>query len=273
MTTMNKTATGSLLGTPYYMSPEQAVNAKDTDFRTDIWALGMVVFEALTGRRALEVDGLGALVLALHTTDLPTLTSFNRKLPAALDAWFARACAREPEDRFRNAREMAEAYLKAIDTPANEALALQVTTPQPRPVVIPVGGASSPGRPAQDEALPAEPLDTPPKVPTLRPPPPAARRSSRQQTEDDSWKQLIERSNEVRPSRISPPPPSPRSSAIQPIPTPEPPPRRSPMLWLLAALLGLLLLGGVSLLVRGTGALHVLFPGQYPAASTGPAKP
>jgi serine/threonine-protein kinase len=269
MATMNKTATGSLLGTPYYMSPEQAVNAKDTDFRTDIWALGMVAFEALTGRRALEVDGLGALVLALHTSDLPTLTSFNRALPAALDAWFARACAREPEDRFRSAREMAEAYLKAIDTPANAALALQVTTPQPRPAVIPAAVISSRVAPAETEA----PLDTPPKVPTLRPPPPAARRSSRQPVEDDSWKQLIERSNEVRPSRISTPPPSPRSSALQPTPTPEPLPQRSPMLWLLVALLGLLLLGGVSLLVRGTAALQVLFPGQYPAASNGTARP
>jgi serine/threonine protein kinase len=269
MTTMNKTATGSLLGTPYYMSPEQAVNARDTDFRTDIWALGMVVFEALTGRRALEVDGLGALVLALHTSDLPTLTSFNRALPAALDAWFARACAREPKDRFGSAREMAEAYLKAIDTPANEALALQVTTPLPRSAVIPAAVASSRVRPAENDA----PLDTPPKVPTLRPPPPTARRSSRQTAEDDSWKQLIQRSHEAHPSRISTPPPSPRSSALQPPTTPEPPPQRSPMLWLLVALLGLLLLGGVSLLVRGTGALHVLFPEQYPAASTNTARP
>ncbi|MCS6901823.1 MAG: protein kinase [Myxococcales bacterium] len=277
--TMNKTATGSLLGTPYYMSPEQAVNAKDIDFRTDIWAFGMVVFEALTGRRALEVDGLGALVLALHTTELPTLTSVNPTLPAALDAWFARACAREPTARFNSAREMAEAFLKAIDTPSRDALALQVTTPQPRQVILPAEMLSPPAAPVQNadpsQTPPAPvqsagPSETPPKVPTLRPP--AARRDVRPPEDDDSWKQLIDRSNAVRPTLVASPPPSPRSSALQPPLLPAPSPSRNPVLWLVVALAGLLLLVGVSLLVRGTGALHVLFPGTYPATSS-PYKP
>jgi serine/threonine protein kinase len=257
--TMNKTATGSLLGTPYYMSPEQAVNAKDTDFRTDIWALGMVVFEALTGRRALEVDGLGALVLALHTAELPAPSSINDALPAAVDAWFQRACAREPEERFDSAREMAEAFLKAIDTPSGSQ-GLQLETPRPRPAVVP---SLFPPKPEAKE----KPPETPPKVPTLRPPPPTVRRGAQESREDESWKHLIDRSNEVQPARHSPVPPSPRSFVTEETaPTPRQP---SLVLWLVAAALGLLLFVGISMAVRGPGALRELFPGLYPAGSAG----
>src|SRR5690606_6591251 len=65
------TRTGSLLGTPYYMSPEQAQGNKDIDARSDLWALGVIAFECLTGRRPFSSDGLGDLVLQICIRDIP----------------------------------------------------------------------------------------------------------------------------------------------------------------------------------------------------------
>jgi eukaryotic-like serine/threonine-protein kinase len=108
-----KTATGSLIGTPHYMSPEQAIGARDIDYRTDLWSLGMVVFEALTCRRAFEDETVGGLVLAIHTAPIPSPSSFNPSISPALDRWFAVACARQREQRFQSAREMADALAAA----------------------------------------------------------------------------------------------------------------------------------------------------------------
>jgi serine/threonine protein kinase len=108
------TGTGSMVGTPYYMSPEQAVSARDIDYRSDIWSLGMVAFEAMTGRRALDADSLGALVLALHTAPLPPPSEFVPTLHPDIDRWFSIACAKLPRDRFQSAREMADALMMIV---------------------------------------------------------------------------------------------------------------------------------------------------------------
>jgi serine/threonine-protein kinase len=105
------TTTGAVIGTPYYMSPEQIVG-EELDARTDIWSLGVVVFEALTGQRPFDGATVGAITLALHTTK-PRITALVPELPPALDAWFATACARSPKDRFPTAREAAQALTEA----------------------------------------------------------------------------------------------------------------------------------------------------------------
>lgn len=65
------TRTGSVLGTPYYMSPEQAEGAKTVDHRSDIWSLGVIVWECLLGNRPFESDTLGGLLLAICARDMP----------------------------------------------------------------------------------------------------------------------------------------------------------------------------------------------------------
>jgi len=268
--TMSKTATGSLLGTPYYMSPEQAVNAKDIDARTDIWAMGMVVFEAMTGRKALDVDGLGALILALHTADLPAPSSFDPALPQAIDAWFARCCAKEPTERFESARDMAEAFLQAIDQPA---AARSLDTPVPRPA-----GATPPAPPLVPSLVPPRPpepvAELPPKVPTLKPPPMAPRRGSKNKGEDDSWKQLIERSGDIQVARLQAMPAPQRSSPIPDAQLPEVRPERPKVvLWLIAGAVGVLLFAGLSMLARGGGVQQILFPGLQSSSVARPGKP
>ena len=108
-----RTRTGSLLGTPYYMSPEQAQGNKEVDFRSDLWALGVIAFECLTGKRPFESEGLGDLVLQICVRDIP-VPSELAPLPKEFDAWFAHACSRDPEQRFASAREMADALRDAL---------------------------------------------------------------------------------------------------------------------------------------------------------------
>jgi len=95
------TDAGAVLGTPWYMSPEQLAGSKvQLDARADLWAVGVLVFEALTGRRPFSADTLGEQILLVHIGETPSLGE------PALDAWFAKACARAPEDRFASASEL-----------------------------------------------------------------------------------------------------------------------------------------------------------------------
>jgi serine/threonine-protein kinase len=108
------TKTGTVLGTPFYMSPEQLAGRKPLDTRTDLWAVGVVAFEALTGVRPFVADTMGELVLHLHSMVAPPrMTDRDPRLPASLDAWFARACALKPADRFGSALELAQAFSAA----------------------------------------------------------------------------------------------------------------------------------------------------------------
>jgi serine/threonine protein kinase len=106
------TTTGAVVGTPYYMSPEQIVGDKDTDARTDIWSLGVVAFEAMTGKRPFEGSTVGAITLAIHTATR-RITDHLPDAPAALDEWFAKACARNVKERFQTPREASQALLVA----------------------------------------------------------------------------------------------------------------------------------------------------------------
>jgi serine/threonine protein kinase len=108
------TRTGAILGTPLYMSPEQIAGGKTVDARADIWAMGVVVFEALTGTKPFLADDFGALVLLLHTGQTPRLTALVPTLPPAIDEWFARACHRDVAQRFATIAEMLGALRTAL---------------------------------------------------------------------------------------------------------------------------------------------------------------
>jgi serine/threonine-protein kinase len=100
------TRTGSVLGTPYYMSPEQAEGAKSIDGRSDLWALGVIAWECLLGARPFEAETLGGLLLAICARDIPSPSSVGT-VPPGFDAWFARACSRNVAYRFSSAKELA----------------------------------------------------------------------------------------------------------------------------------------------------------------------
>jgi eukaryotic-like serine/threonine-protein kinase len=110
-----ETKTGQVVGTPFYMSPEQVTAQKVIDHRSDLWALGIVAFEALTGERPYDGPSFGALAVKIATGSPKRPTEANPNLPPALDQWFAKACAREPAGRFGSAKEMSDAFRAAFE--------------------------------------------------------------------------------------------------------------------------------------------------------------
>jgi serine/threonine-protein kinase len=108
------TRTGAMIGSPFYMSPEQLVGAKDIDAKTDLWSVGVVAFEALTGRRAFDAETVGALALKIHNEPIPLPSQVNPEL-SSLDAWFSQACAKKPSERYASAKEMADSLSAAVN--------------------------------------------------------------------------------------------------------------------------------------------------------------
>ena len=113
------TRTGAVLGTPLYMSPEQARGLKTIDHRTDLYSLGLVAYTMLTGNLAFSSESFGDLLLQICTAPLPSLRANAPWLPPSVEAWFMRACAREPQDRFASAQELGDALKAACEGAVN----------------------------------------------------------------------------------------------------------------------------------------------------------
>src|SRR5260221_1129920 len=105
----SSTRTGAVLGTPLYMSPEQARGLKSVDHRTDLYSLGMVTYTMLTGQPAFSGESFGDLLVAICTEPLPSLRRVTHWLPPSMEGWFQRACARDPADRFHSAEQLVDA--------------------------------------------------------------------------------------------------------------------------------------------------------------------
>ncbi|MBA3890610.1 MAG: protein kinase, partial [Gemmatimonadaceae bacterium] len=103
------TATGMTVGTPMYMSPEQALGSADVDARTDIYSLGCVLFEMLTGRQPFAGNSLQAILAQSITAPRPRVRKLRPEAPAALDDIVTTALAREPDDRYQAAGGFADA--------------------------------------------------------------------------------------------------------------------------------------------------------------------
>jgi serine/threonine-protein kinase len=128
------TKTGAMIGTPFYMSPEQIVGAKTIDWRTDLWSLGIVGYECVVGTRPFEEEIFGALAIRIHSGPMPVPSEVQPGLPPAFDQWFSRACARDVNTRFASARELADALSRVAGGGS-----LTSSTPSAGP---PVGGAT-----------------------------------------------------------------------------------------------------------------------------------
>ena len=136
------TQPGTMIGTPYYMSPEQ-MKATGVDARSDLWSIALIAYECLVGHRAFAGDELGELVIAICTGPVP-VPSRNASVPPGFDEWFAKGTQRDRDHRFGSAREMADALINLSSAvgPSRPQFATvrnlgAVSIPMPKPSTTP----------------------------------------------------------------------------------------------------------------------------------------
>lgn len=115
------TVTGFFVGTPFYVAPEQVENSRRVDTRADMYSLGCVFFELLTGRVPYDGEHAWDVVMKHLNSPIPLVTALRPDLPPAYDTFFQRALAKRPEDRFQSAQEFtaaADALLTGADVNA-----------------------------------------------------------------------------------------------------------------------------------------------------------
>lgn len=115
----SNTRTGAMLGTPYYMSPEQAQGIKSVDARSDLWSLAVIVYQCITGELPFQSEALGDLLVKIIVGPIP-VPSAVAPVPPGFDAWWARAAERAPERRFQSAKELGTALELVCSSAATE---------------------------------------------------------------------------------------------------------------------------------------------------------
>ncbi len=108
---MSMTATSAMMGSPLYMSPEQMESAKSVDRRTDIWALGVILFELLTRRTPFDGDSMPAVCMKITSQPPPPLTTFRPDAPPGLEVAILRCLEKNRDHRYPNVAELGLALL------------------------------------------------------------------------------------------------------------------------------------------------------------------
>lgn len=114
LTDNSKTKTGMVLGTPSYMSPEQ-VQGQKVDGRSDLFSLGVMLFQMLTGKLPFTGDSMAALMYAIANTDTPNILEYNAKLPKYTEVVINKALSKNAETRYQSGKEMAADIYKCIE--------------------------------------------------------------------------------------------------------------------------------------------------------------
>ena len=109
------TSTGQLIGTPMYMSPEQVAGRLNVDHRTDVYSLGLVLYELLALSRPVVAPTREGVLRHVVTKALAPLTSLNKSVSNSLAAVVHKATAKDPDDRYQAADDLADDLLNVLD--------------------------------------------------------------------------------------------------------------------------------------------------------------
>jgi serine/threonine protein kinase len=122
------TKPGMVMGTPFYMSPEQARGTRNIDHRSDLWALAAITFECLTGRMPFPGEAVGEVLGKIMYEPIPRPSDFA-DVPSGFGVWWEKATQRDPEHRFQSAAELVDALAIALAISLPDALAMRASMP------------------------------------------------------------------------------------------------------------------------------------------------
>ena len=247
------TQTGMVVGTPQYISPEQAMgrSGDQIDGRADLYSLGVVIYEMLTGKQPFESDtAMGLLLHHLQTAPTPPhLLCPDLNIPPAISRVLLKALEKEPAKRFQNANQLLEALSAAKNEAEAPGLATRAITPTVMAAAVTPPPDSMATMPMSAGSAPA----SVPAVAAARPKPALA---------------PIDKTIAIAPPRKTPAP-APRAASR---PVPAPPSRRR---WLVPVLVAVLVVGGLAMVARRRHKVAVAAktPAVQPVATPSPSSP
>jgi serine/threonine-protein kinase len=156
----NLTGTGDIIGTTYYLAPEQAAG-RDIDARADQHALGVILYECLTGVRPFTGSTAYAIMRDIVEGIFQPPSSLRPEIPRGLEAVILRAMRRVPDDRFANVRDLGLALIPFMSAKGRQQWSYHFTAPEAEMPVAPSSAVPTPfgaeARPAPTEVAPAQP--------------------------------------------------------------------------------------------------------------------
>jgi eukaryotic-like serine/threonine-protein kinase len=144
-----------VVGSPGYMSPEQMKSPGNIDRRTDIWSLGVALYECLTGKMPFPADSYAELCLKVYEDEPLSASAHGIELPPAFEAILNRCLAKDPEQRYATAGELAAA-LSEFAPPARRSWGEQVVQPIVQPVTLPEAMHATATVASQESSVPAD---------------------------------------------------------------------------------------------------------------------
>lgn len=137
------TVVGQLVGSPAYMSPEQAHGSPDVDFRSDLFSLAVVAYHCLTGVVPFGGNSLAELLIGIVSKEPVPATRLTPGLPRAVDDWFQRALDKNPARRFASAKDLAQAFHMAVGQHASSATDYTSSSSLARAARVTSGGGAA----------------------------------------------------------------------------------------------------------------------------------